>query len=252
MLADVDAVHQERHEIEAVEGRRSPGGELRRRLRDEPAAHGALAGATADHRRRQRLETARILTRRHAHEHLLDHATIQWILAGHRPKARQRDFLAVGTHARPTQRHLAAPEHDLARDGAGARGLPLHLMLIALTADGRPILFEHRLQDLQARGDREFHQLCPRVHEQINEREVALGGGFDLVRSIDCVRLSLHGGSLLAGFRPGLVTTRLPRAVRSRRSQISTVIRTSPRCDRFSLCSIPEILWCLCDGRLCR
>jgi len=34
---------------------------------------------------------------------------------------------------------------------------------------------------------------------------------------------------LLAGFRPGLVTTRLPRAVRSRRSQISTAIGTSPR-----------------------
>jgi hypothetical protein len=42
------------------------------------------------------------------------------------------------------------------------------------------------------------------------------------------VRLSLHGGSLLAGFRPGLVTTRLPRAVRSRRSQISTATGTSP------------------------
>ena len=41
-------------------------------------------------------------------------------------------------------------------------------------------------------------------------------------------RLSLHGGSLLAGSRPGLVTTRVPRAVRSRRSQISTAIGTSP------------------------
>src|SRR5256885_6163301 len=53
-------------------------------------------------------------------------------------------------------------------------------------------------------------------------------GRIDLVGPIDCVRLSLHGGSLLAGFRPGLVTTRLPRAVRSRRSQISTAIGTSP------------------------
>src|ERR1700730_14021392 len=56
-----------------------------------------------------------------------------------------------------------------------------------------------------------------------------LGGRIDLVRPIDCVRLSLHGGSLLAGFRPGLVTTRFPRAVRSRRSQISTVSGTSPQ-----------------------
>ena len=84
VLADVDAVDQERHEIERVEGRRPPGVELRRGLRDEPAAHGALAGAAPGHRRRQRLETARILARRHAHEHLLDDATIQGILAGHR------------------------------------------------------------------------------------------------------------------------------------------------------------------------
>src|SRR5438105_5086578 len=53
-------------------------------------------------------------------------------------------------------------------------------------------------------------------------------GRIDLVGPIDCVRLSLHGGSLLAGLRPRLVTTRLPRAVRSRRFQISTAIRTSP------------------------
>jgi hypothetical protein len=73
------------------------------------------------------LETARILARRHAHQHLLDHATIQRILAGHRLKCRQRHFLAVRTHARPTKRHLSATEHHLAGDGAGARCLSLHL-----------------------------------------------------------------------------------------------------------------------------
>jgi len=146
----VDAVHQERHEVEAVEGRRPPGGELRRGLRDEPAAHRAFAGAATDHRRRQRVETARILTCRHADEHLLDHATIQRVLAGHRSKGGQRRFLAVDPHARPTKRHLAAPEHNLARDGASSRRLSRHLMLIALAADRRPIVFEHRLQNLQA------------------------------------------------------------------------------------------------------
>jgi hypothetical protein len=87
----------------------------------------------------------------------------------------QRHFLAVGPHARPAQRHLAAPEHDLARDGTGSRGLSLHLMLIALAADCRPIVFEHRLQDLQARGDREFHQLGAGIHEKIDEGQMALG-----------------------------------------------------------------------------
>ena len=37
-----------------------------------------------------------------------------------------------------------------------------------------------------------------------------------------------HGGSLLASLRPRLLTTRVPRAVRRRRSQISTVSGTSP------------------------
>ena len=89
--------------------------------------------------RRQRLETARVLPRRHADEHLLDDATIQRILAGHRLKRRQRHFLAVGPDARPANRDLPAAEDDLARDRAGARRLPLRLMLIARAADRRPI-----------------------------------------------------------------------------------------------------------------
>src|SRR5215216_2968380 len=101
-------------------------------------------------------------------------------------------------------------------------------MLIARTADRRPILFEHRGEDLQTRCHGELHQLRPHIHEQIHEGEMALGWRIDLVAPFDCVRLSFHGGSLLAGLRPGLVTTRLPRAVRSRRSQISTAIGTSP------------------------
>jgi hypothetical protein len=42
-------------------------------------------------------------------------------------------------------------------------------MLIALAADGRPIVFEHRLQALQARGGCEFHQLGAGIHEEIDE-----------------------------------------------------------------------------------
>ncbi len=138
-------VDQQRHEIKPIQGRRAPGGKLRGGLHDEPAAHGALAGTAADHRRRQRFETARILPRRHADEHLLDHPTIQRILAGHRLKGRQRHFLTMRTHARPTKGHLAATEHDLARDRAGSRGLTVRLMLIALAADRRSIVFQHRL-----------------------------------------------------------------------------------------------------------
>jgi protein-S-isoprenylcysteine O-methyltransferase Ste14 len=57
---------------------------------------------------------------------------------------------------------------------------------------------------------------------------MALRVEIDLVGPIDCARLSLHGGSLLGGFRLGLVTGRIARPVRSRRSQISTATGTSP------------------------
>ena len=195
VLANVDTVDQQGHEIDAIERGRSPGGELRRGLHDEPAAHAALAGAATDHRRRQGFEAAGILPRRHPHQHLLDHAPIQRVFAGHQLKRRQRHFRAVRPHARPTQGHLPTTEHDLARDGTGARGRTLHLMLIALAADRRPIIFEHRLTDSQARGDGEFHQLGARIDEEIDEGQMALCEGIDLVRSIDCARLSFYGGS---------------------------------------------------------
>jgi hypothetical protein len=48
---------------------------------------------------------------------------------------------------------------------------------------------------------------------------VALGRlGMDLVRAIDCARLSLHGGSFCEALASGLVTSRITRPVRSRRS----------------------------------
>jgi len=49
VLTNVDAVDQQAHEIERVERGRSPGCELRRGLRDEVAAHGALARAARVH-----------------------------------------------------------------------------------------------------------------------------------------------------------------------------------------------------------
>jgi hypothetical protein len=47
-------------------------------------------------------------------------------------------------------------------------------MLIPSTAERRPILFEHRREDLQARGDRELHQLGAGIHEKIDEGQMAL------------------------------------------------------------------------------
>ena len=47
------------------------------------------------------------------------------------------------------------------------------------------------------------------------------------------MELSLHGGSLLAGFRPGLVSTRSSRAARSRALKFSTAIATSQSHELF-------------------
>jgi len=89
-------------------------------------------------------------------------------------------------------------------------------MLIARAADRRPIAFERRLQDFQARGGREFHELGARIDEEIDERKMALAEGIDLIRPINCARLSLHGGFLLGGRSPSLVTGRIARPVRVR------------------------------------
>ena len=76
-------------------------------------------------------------------------------------------------------------------------------MLIARTADRRPILFEHRGEDLQARGDGELHQLGPRIDEEIDERQMALAsvnrlGGTDrLCETLVSWRL------LVGGLSPG-------------------------------------------------
>ena len=88
----------------------------------------------------------------------------------------QHGFGPVAADTWPTHRHLPAPEDDLAGHRAGARGLTLRLMRVPQTADRGAIVLEHRRQHLQARCDREFHQLCSRIHEQIDERQMALSG----------------------------------------------------------------------------
>jgi hypothetical protein len=181
------------------------------------------------YRRRQRLQTAGVLTRGHADEHLLDDAPIQRIFAGHHRERRQRDFFAVGAHARATHRDFSTAEDDLARCGASSSGLALGLMLVARTADRRPIVFEHRGKDFQTGRDGELHQLCAGIDQEINERQMALVGRIDLVRPIGCARLSFHGGSCWRAFRPGLVTGRIARPVRSRRLKFQQLSGHLPR-----------------------
>jgi hypothetical protein len=71
VLTDVDAVDEQSHEIERVARGRSPGRELRRGLRDEAAAHGALARTACVNVTAHWLQAAVVLPRGDTDEHLL-------------------------------------------------------------------------------------------------------------------------------------------------------------------------------------
>ena len=101
-------------------------------------------------------------------------------------------------------------------------------MLVRRPADRCAIRFEHRLEHFQAGRGGELHQLGTGIDEEIDEGQMALEGRIDLVRPIDCARLSFHGGSCWRALRPGLVTGRIARPVRSRRVQISTAGGSAP------------------------
>ena len=64
-----------------------------------------------------------------------------------------------------------------------------------------------RLEDLQAQRDGEIHQLGTGIDEEIDERQMALGG-----ESTWSDRSTVRDSRFMAArFRPRLVTTRLPR-----------------------------------------
>ena len=208
VLADMHAVDDQADHVERVERGGLPRGQLGRRLRHEATTHRALARAPASHRRRHGFETPGIPPRGDAHEHLLDDAAIQRVDIGHRLERGQRHLAAVGAHTGAPDRHFAATQHHLAAHGAGSRGVALGDVCVPRTAEGRAILFEHGFQHLQPGSNRTLEQLGARIDQQIDEREVT--GRFNRGGPSDCARL-LHGGSLLAGFSPWLVTGRIAR-----------------------------------------
>lgn len=104
--------------------------------------------------------------------------------------------MAVGPHARPLHRHLAAAQHDLAGHAARARGRTIRLMRIPHATEADAVLFHHGFEHFHAGPDGQLQQFAARIHQEIDEREVTQSrDGFDLARRDDCARLSLHGGS---------------------------------------------------------
>jgi len=222
----VDPIDQQPDEVETVERRGLPGGQLRRRLRDEPAAHRALARPPAAHRRRHWLQAAGIPSGRHAHEHLLDDPAIQRIDIRHGLERGQRHLLAPGADPGAADGDLPPAEHHLAGHGAPADGLAVGEMGIPRPTHRGPIVFEHRVQHLQPGPDRELEQLTAGIHQEVDQGQMA--GRFNSDRPNDCARL-LHGGSLSGeACASGLVTTRVARAATEPPLQFSTAIGTSP------------------------
>jgi hypothetical protein len=67
---------------------------------------------------------------------------------------------------------------------------------------GRSIVFEHRVQHAQARPDHQLQQFTLGIDQQIDEGQRARRGRFRDRAQAGYARLP-HGGSLLAGLRPG-------------------------------------------------
>ena len=88
VLADMEAVDQQRHQIEGIERGRSPGIELRGGLHDKSATHRTLAGAADADLGADWLQAAPVLPCGDPEEHLLDDATIQRVGIRERLKRR--------------------------------------------------------------------------------------------------------------------------------------------------------------------
>ena len=112
VLADVDTVEDEADQIQVLEGRRLPRGQLRGGLGDKPAADGALTHATAGDVGRERLQTPSIALGADTDQQLLDSAAPQGIGLDPRLEGRQRYFLAGRADPGAPDCHLAPAEAE--------------------------------------------------------------------------------------------------------------------------------------------
>ena len=78
-------------------------------------------------------------------------------------------------------------------------------MRIPRPAQRRAILLQHRVEHAEARADHQLEEFGFRIDQEVNERQGPDGGRFNSSDRTGYARL-LHGGSLLAGLRPRLVS----------------------------------------------
>ena len=201
----------------SIARRRPPRVQLCLRGGHKPPTDRTLARAPRRDLHAERVATPRILAGRDTDEHLVDHPPVQWIRVRKRPRRGQRHFRAVAAGARTLDRDLPPAQHDLTGGMPRAIRLPRRLMRIPGPTHRGPILFEHRLEHLQARGHNQLLELGLGVKKDVDQRQVARSRGCRLAVTRDCARLLLHGGSFLGTSAPGFPTSRLTRPEGSRR-----------------------------------
>jgi hypothetical protein len=203
-VAEVQTVDEDGPDGEILQRPREPGGELRARERHEAAGHAALRDGPLAPPRRQGIERAAVLARRHPDGDRLDGARIERVVVRRVGEARQFELVAVdAAGAQPGHEDTASAERDLARRLPVPVRAAIGVGNVGRPAEPVPILFHHRAQHLLAGRQAETEERGARVREHVEQRQRDLHGG-DVVRRArfpsgrGCATL-LHGGSFCEG-----------------------------------------------------
>ena len=233
VLADVDTVEQETDQIQLVEGRRLPRGQLRGGLGDKPAADGALTHTAAGDVGRKRLQTPGIASGAHADQQLLDGAPPQWIGLGHRLEGRERHLLAPRADPGAADRYLPPPEDDGTGHRPGPRRRAVGLVRVARPADRPPPSDPPRAWRPGPAIPTAPHGRTAPLRCQSATRRAAADAWSEIQhrRSDGLCETSSWRLLCCEACRLGLPTTRVSRAVRSRRFNFQQSVGHPPiRC----------------------
>ena len=171
LARDVDAVEEQRHEVELVQAAAQLRCELRARGGHEAPTDGTLAGRPTPRAGRRHLQTRRIAAGRDSEEELVHHAGCQRVRLSEREHRRQGRFLSLpAPHARTGQAQLAAAERQLPRRRAPVMMSACRIVPALRSGQDRGFLAKHRLERHQPSALHPGQQLVPRGRHPLDER----------------------------------------------------------------------------------
>ena len=151
VVAKVQAVDEDRPDVELTERTRHPLRELLRRDGNEATTDRALAHATRLDVFWHRVERASVLAGCDADGHLLESAHVERVAARKLRPGLERHFLAVAIgDAGPTHTDATTPQRKLPSSRTRARRRTRPVMPVSRSAQLRALGFEHRGERLQA------------------------------------------------------------------------------------------------------